>query len=55
MPVRMRDVAAVAAFAVAAVLATTASAQKKYDPGASDSEIRIGNIMPYSGPPRPMA
>ena len=50
MPVRMRGVAAMAAFAVAAVLATTASAQKKYDPGASDSEIRIGNIMPYSGP-----
>jgi ABC-type branched-subunit amino acid transport system substrate-binding protein len=50
MPVRMRGIAAVAAFAVAAVLATTASAQKKYDPGASDTEIRIGNIMPYSGP-----
>jgi branched-chain amino acid transport system substrate-binding protein len=27
-----------------------AMAQKKYDPGASDTEIRIGNIMPYSGP-----
>jgi branched-chain amino acid transport system substrate-binding protein len=27
-----------------------ASAQKKYDPGASDTEIKIGNIMPYSGP-----
>jgi len=27
-----------------------AVAQKKYDPGASDTEIRIGNIMPYSGP-----
>ncbi|MGY4627806.1 ABC transporter substrate-binding protein [Bradyrhizobium sp. USDA 4486] len=25
-------------------------AQKKYDSGASDTEIRIGNIMPYSGP-----
>ena len=25
-------------------------AQKKYDPGASDNEIKIGNIMPYSGP-----
>ena len=24
--------------------------QKKYDPGASDTEIKIGNIMPYSGP-----
>jgi branched-chain amino acid transport system substrate-binding protein len=25
-------------------------AQKKYDPGATDTEIKIGNIMPYSGP-----
>ena len=23
---------------------------KQYDPGASDTEIKIGNIMPYSGP-----
>jgi ABC-type branched-subunit amino acid transport system substrate-binding protein len=30
--------------------ATAAIAQKKYDPGASDSEIRIGNTNPYSGP-----
>jgi branched-chain amino acid transport system substrate-binding protein len=30
--------------------ADPAMAQKKYDPGASDSEIKIGNIMPYSGP-----
>jgi branched-chain amino acid transport system substrate-binding protein len=29
---------------------TAAIAQKKYDTGASDTEIRIGNIMPYSGP-----
>src|ERR671929_915117 len=28
----------------------SALAQKKYDPGASDTEIKIGNIMPYSGP-----
>jgi len=27
-----------------------ASAQTQYDPGASDSEIKIGNTMPYSGP-----
>jgi branched-chain amino acid transport system substrate-binding protein len=27
-----------------------ALAQKKYDTGASDTEIKIGNIMPYSGP-----
>ncbi|GGC56568.1 ABC transporter substrate-binding protein [Chelatococcus reniformis] len=25
-------------------------AQQKYDPGVSDTEIKIGNIMPYSGP-----
>ena len=25
-------------------------AQKRYDPGATDTEIKIGNIMPYSGP-----
>jgi branched-chain amino acid transport system substrate-binding protein len=27
-----------------------AFAQKKYDTGATDTEIKIGNIMPYSGP-----
>ena len=27
-----------------------AVAQKKYDPGVTDNEIKIGNIMPYSGP-----
>jgi ABC-type branched-subunit amino acid transport system substrate-binding protein len=27
-----------------------AAAQKKYDTGATDSQIKIGNIMPYSGP-----
>jgi branched-chain amino acid transport system substrate-binding protein len=27
-----------------------AGAEKKYDPGTSDTEIKIGNIMPYSGP-----
>src|SRR3954467_11597346 len=35
---------------LAASVATAASAQKKYDPGATDTEIKIGNIMPYSGP-----
>ncbi|WP_454622384.1 ABC transporter substrate-binding protein [Bradyrhizobium cenepequi] len=35
---------------LAVALAGTASAQKKYDPGATDAEIKIGNIMPYSGP-----
>ena len=27
-----------------------AFAQKKYDAGATDTEIKVGNIMPYSGP-----
>ena len=27
-----------------------ALSQKKYDTGATDTEIKIGNIMPYSGP-----
>jgi branched-chain amino acid transport system substrate-binding protein len=31
-------------------LALPAAAQKKYDPGASDREIKIGNTNPYSGP-----
>jgi branched-chain amino acid transport system substrate-binding protein len=35
---------------IALSLAFPAAAQKKYDTGASDTEIRIGNIMPYSGP-----
>ena len=39
-----------AALLLAATLSTAASAQKKYDTGASDTEIKIGNIMPYSGP-----
>jgi branched-chain amino acid transport system substrate-binding protein len=42
-------VAALAGLLVAA-LAGSADAQKKYDPGATDTEIKIGNIMPYSGP-----
>jgi len=49
MPARIRRLMAVAA-CVAAMSVSAAQAQKKYDPGASDGEIRIGNIMPYSGP-----
>ena len=33
-----------------AFAAPASFAQKKYDPGASDAEIRIGQTMPYSGP-----
>jgi branched-chain amino acid transport system substrate-binding protein len=34
----------------ALALPRAARAQKKYDPGASDTEIKIGNTVPYSGP-----
>ena len=52
MTIRMTVAAsgfAVAAFTLA-VCGGAALAQKKYDPGASDAEIKIGNIVPYSGP-----
>lgn len=39
-----------AALAGAALISSPSLAQKKYDPGASDTEIKIGNINPYSGP-----
>jgi len=35
---------------VLALAASSALAEKKYGPGASDSEIKIGQTMPYSGP-----
>jgi branched-chain amino acid transport system substrate-binding protein len=35
---------------VLAASSSGALAQKKYDTGATDTEIKIGNIMPYSGP-----
>src|SRR5690348_12213450 len=50
MPARMTRWGALTVLAVAISAATTAQAQKRYDPGASDTEIKIGNIMPYSGP-----
>src|SRR3546814_10544879 len=33
-------------------LPAAAVAAGKYDPGATDTEIKIGNTMPYSGPAR---
>jgi hypothetical protein len=42
--------ALIASLVLCVALAGPALAQKKYDTGASDTEIRIGNIMPYSGP-----
>jgi branched-chain amino acid transport system substrate-binding protein len=43
-----------AAFSTAIILLAASGssvlAQKNYDTGATDTEIKIGNIMPYSGP-----
>src|SRR4030095_11106772 len=39
-----------AAFGLLAASTSGVFAQKKYDPGARDTEIKVGNIMPYSGP-----
>src|ERR1700684_2865985 len=44
----------IAAFSTAIIAFAASSgsalAQKKYDTGATDTEIKLGNIMPYSGP-----
>jgi branched-chain amino acid transport system substrate-binding protein len=51
MPVTANRLAiASAAFAVFVASSSGALAQKKYDTGVTDTEIKIGNIMPYSGP-----
>jgi branched-chain amino acid transport system substrate-binding protein len=51
MPVIATRLAIVStALALFAASSTGALAQKKYDTGATDTEIKIGNIMPYSGP-----
>jgi branched-chain amino acid transport system substrate-binding protein len=39
-----------AAFGLLAATSSGVLAQKKYDTGATDTEIKVGNIMPYSGP-----
>ena len=38
------------ALALGAALASSAYAQKKYDTGAIDTEIKIGQTIPLSGP-----
>ena len=48
MGIRMRVLALLSLALM--VLAAPAQAQKKYGPGASDTEIKIGQTMPYSGP-----
>jgi len=47
---RLRLAALSAAVIFSVAVSGSAIAQKKYDTGATDTEIKIGNIMPYSGP-----
>jgi branched-chain amino acid transport system substrate-binding protein len=48
---RQTAIATLPALLFAAILASApAFAQKRYGPGATDSEIKIGQTMPYSGP-----
>jgi branched-chain amino acid transport system substrate-binding protein len=48
--IRSRAIAVSIAAALSVAVSGNAHAQKKYDTGATDTEIKIGNIMPYSGP-----
>ena len=48
--IRLRLAALSAALAILGATSVSAADQKKYDVGATDTEIKIGNIMPYSGP-----
>jgi branched-chain amino acid transport system substrate-binding protein len=50
LAITLRLGAVSAALALLAATSSGALAQKKYDTGATDTEIKIGNIMPYSGP-----
>ncbi|MGM4896224.1 ABC transporter substrate-binding protein [Tardiphaga sp. 709] len=48
--IRSRALTLSVAAALSVAASSSALAQKKYDTGATDTEIKIGNIMPYSGP-----
>lgn len=41
---------AVVTFGLLVSLSVSAHSEKRYGPGVSDTEIKIGNTMPYSGP-----
>ena len=47
---RKQATALVIAIPASSLAAPAASAEKRYGPGVSDTEIKIGNTMPYSGP-----
>ena len=46
----MKRSTGILALAFGVALAAPAYAQKKYDTGATDTEIKIGQTTPYSGP-----
>ncbi len=48
--VTIRSAAFWTALITFAATSGSALAQKKYDTGATDTEIKVGNIVPYSGP-----
>src|SRR5205807_10382837 len=50
MGLTRRTVLGSSLLSIAAITTKPTPAQKRYDAGASDSEIKIGNIMPYSSP-----
>lgn len=49
-PIFNRRAFSLAVLAAAMAAGMPAQAQKRYDPGASDTEIRIGSPAPFSGP-----
>ena len=46
---RLAVVAGLTSFVALAAASGSAFSPKKYDVGATDTEIKVGNIMPYSG------
>jgi branched-chain amino acid transport system substrate-binding protein len=50
MRITRRNAVAAGVSAAALLASPSVFAQKKYDDGASDTEIKIGNTNPYSGP-----
>src|SRR4249920_2726983 len=47
---KLKHVSLAIAGIAAAAISLSAGAQKKYDTGATDTEIKIGDTKPYSGP-----
>ncbi|HEY6513353.1 MAG TPA: ABC transporter substrate-binding protein [Burkholderiaceae bacterium] len=47
---KLRHLSLAIAGIAAAAISLSATAQKKYDTGATDTEIKIGDTKPYSGP-----